>query len=45
MRWRIKRRMGVDRAAQQTAGGFTAMIGFPLLITMALAGIWHGSES
>jgi alginate O-acetyltransferase complex protein AlgI len=43
MRWRIAHRMGVNRAAQQTPGGFTAMIAVPLLITMALAGIWHGS--
>ena len=43
MRWRIKRRMGVNRRAQQTPRGFAAMIAVPLLITMALAGIWHGS--
>jgi alginate O-acetyltransferase complex protein AlgI len=43
MRWRIKRRMGVNRIAQQTLGGFAAMVAAPLLITMALAGIWHGS--
>jgi alginate O-acetyltransferase complex protein AlgI len=33
----------VDRAAQRTAGGFGCMIGVPLLVTMGLAGIWHGS--
>ncbi len=43
MRWRIAHRMGVNRAAQQTVGGFAAMIAVPLLVTMALAGIWHGS--
>ncbi len=43
MRWRIKHRMGVNRTAQQTATGFAAMVAFPMLITMALAGIWHGS--
>jgi D-alanyl-lipoteichoic acid acyltransferase DltB (MBOAT superfamily) len=43
MRWRIKRRMKVNHLAQQTLGGFTSMIAAPMLITMALAGIWHGS--
>jgi alginate O-acetyltransferase complex protein AlgI len=43
MRWRIEHRMGVNRAAQQTLTGFTAMVAVPLLITMALAGVWHGS--
>ncbi len=43
MRWRIAHRMGVNRAAQQTLGGFTAMLAAPMLITMALAGVWHGS--
>ncbi|MEA2738123.1 MAG: alginate O-acetyltransferase complex protein AlgI [Acetobacteraceae bacterium] len=45
MRWRIRRRVGVNRAAQQTAAGFATMIAFPLLVTMALAGVWHGSGS
>jgi alginate O-acetyltransferase complex protein AlgI len=43
MRWRIKHRMGVNRRAQQTFAGFAAMVVVPLLITMALAGIWHGA--
>jgi D-alanyl-lipoteichoic acid acyltransferase DltB (MBOAT superfamily) len=43
MRWRIKRRLGVNRLAQQTPGGFLGMIAAPLVMTMGLAGIWHGS--
>jgi alginate O-acetyltransferase complex protein AlgI len=43
MRWRIKHRMGVNRLAQQTPTGFAAMIAIPMLITMVLAGIWHGA--
>lgn len=43
MRWRMRHRMGVNRRAQQTSVGFATMIAFPMLITMGLAGIWHGS--
>lgn len=43
MRWRIRRRLGVNRTAQQTAGGFLTMIAAPLVVTMGLAGVWHGS--
>jgi D-alanyl-lipoteichoic acid acyltransferase DltB (MBOAT superfamily) len=43
MRWRIRRRLGVNRSAQQTPGGFLTMIAAPLVVTMALAGVWHGS--
>ena len=43
MRWRIARRLGVNRAAQQTVAGFATMIALPLLITITLAGVWHGS--
>ena len=43
MRHRIARRLGVNRAAQRSPGGFAAMIAMPLLVTMALAGVWHGS--
>jgi alginate O-acetyltransferase complex protein AlgI len=43
MRWRIRRKLGVNRMAQQTTGGFLTMIAAPLVVTMALAGVWHGS--
>ncbi len=43
MRWRIARRLPVNRAAQRTPAGFGAMIAMPMLVTMSLAGIWHGS--
>jgi len=43
MRWRIARKLKVNSVAQKTFGGFSAMIAMPLLITMALAGVWHGS--
>jgi len=43
LRWRRSRGWKVDRKAQQTIGGFTAMLAMPLLATMLLAGIWHGS--
>jgi D-alanyl-lipoteichoic acid acyltransferase DltB (MBOAT superfamily) len=43
MRRRIARRLGVNRAAQRTPAGFSAMIAMPMMVTMTLAGIWHGS--
>ena len=33
----------VNRASLQTPGGFAAMIAFPMLFTMFIAGIWHGA--
>jgi D-alanyl-lipoteichoic acid acyltransferase DltB (MBOAT superfamily) len=43
MRQRRARRLPINRAAQKTFSGFAAMIAFPIVVTMALAGIWHGS--
>ena len=43
MRSRIRRRLGVNRSAQQTPRGFLTMLAAPLIITMGLAGVWHGS--
>ena len=43
MRGRRARKRPLDRAAQCTVSGFTAMIAMPLFATMGLAGIWHGS--
>lgn len=42
LRWRRARGWGVDRAAQRRPVGFLMMHAAPLLLTMALAGIWHG---
>ncbi len=40
---RIRSGRKANRRAMKTAEGFTAMIAFPLLSTMFLAGIWHGA--
>ncbi len=42
-RRRAARGLGINRAAQATCGGFAAMIALPTLLTMMLAGIWHGA--
>jgi D-alanyl-lipoteichoic acid acyltransferase DltB (MBOAT superfamily) len=42
-RWRADRGRGINRAAQATPGGFAAMVMFPFIVTMGLAGIWHGA--
>jgi alginate O-acetyltransferase complex protein AlgI len=42
-RWRADHGLGIARDAQRTLGGFTAMVMFPTVVTMALAGIWHGA--
>jgi hypothetical protein len=42
-RWRADRGLGINRAAQATPGGFAAMVMFPVVTTMGLAGIWHGA--
>jgi alginate O-acetyltransferase complex protein AlgI len=42
---RRRRALGlrVDRAAQAQPGGFTVMMVLPIMVTMVLAGVWHGS--
>ena len=42
---RRRRALGlrVDHAAQARPGGFTAMMVLPIMVTMGLAGVWHGS--
>ena len=42
---RRRRAIGLksDRPAQKTFSGFVTMLAVPILITMGLAGIWHGS--
>ncbi|HEX3994164.1 MAG TPA: MBOAT family protein, partial [Acetobacteraceae bacterium] len=43
VRRRSARGPPINRAAQQTVQGFCEMIALPLVVTMTLAGIWHGS--
>ncbi len=43
MRARRARNLPINRAAQQTLAGFSHMIAWPIIATMTLAGIWHGS--
>jgi alginate O-acetyltransferase complex protein AlgI len=43
MRRRRSKGLPINRAAQQTVGGFWGMIALPIVVTMTLAGIWHGS--
>ena len=46
--WVTRRRAAagrsVSRKAAATLGGFTAMIAVPTLLTMLLAGLWHGAN-
>jgi len=42
-RRRVARGLAVNRQGQATAGGFAAMVLLPIWITLALAGVWHGS--
>jgi alginate O-acetyltransferase complex protein AlgI len=43
MRRRVARRLPINRQAQMTVRGFTSMVGMPILVTIVLAGIWHGA--
>jgi alginate O-acetyltransferase complex protein AlgI len=43
VRRRSARGLPINRPAQQTAQGFCEMVALPILVTMTLAGIWHGS--
>jgi D-alanyl-lipoteichoic acid acyltransferase DltB (MBOAT superfamily) len=42
-RRRMRAGQKVSKKAQRTLVGFVQMIGFPILLTMFLAGIWHGA--
>jgi D-alanyl-lipoteichoic acid acyltransferase DltB (MBOAT superfamily) len=42
-RRRIARGLPTDRATRSSLRGFTAMVAFPTMVTMGLAGVWHGS--
>jgi D-alanyl-lipoteichoic acid acyltransferase DltB (MBOAT superfamily) len=44
LRWRRARGLGVDRAAQSRPVGFLTMHAAPLVVTMTLAGLWHGAS-
>ncbi len=41
--WRNDRGLGISKTARETPGGFAAMVAFPTITTMGLAGIWHGA--
>ena len=43
MRYRRGRGWRTDRTGQRTLGGFASMIALPTVVTMGLAGVWHGS--
>lgn len=42
-RRRHARGLPTHRAAQATLGGYSAMVLLPTVVTMTLAGVWHGS--
>jgi D-alanyl-lipoteichoic acid acyltransferase DltB (MBOAT superfamily) len=42
-RGRMAHNLGIGRPAQATPGGFAAMVVAPTMITMAIAGMWHGA--
>jgi len=45
--WVVRRRQAkglpINGVAQRTVRGFCAMVAMPVVVTMTLAGIWHGS--
>lgn len=43
VRRRLARGAAVNKAAQKRPAGFLGMVAMPLLVTMGLAGIWHGA--
>ncbi len=42
-RGRASRNLAIGRFAQATPGGFASMVVLPTMITMAIAGLWHGA--
>lgn len=44
-RWRAAHGLDNSRRASASAGGFLALVVFPTLVTMGLAGVWHGAGS
>jgi alginate O-acetyltransferase complex protein AlgI len=43
MRRRMAHRLPINRRAQMTLRGFTAMAAAPIFVTILLAGLWHGA--
>ncbi|HEY1934929.1 MAG TPA: MBOAT family O-acyltransferase [Acetobacteraceae bacterium] len=43
VRRRAARGLPIDRAARATSRGFAAMVAWPTMVTIGLAGVWHGS--
>jgi D-alanyl-lipoteichoic acid acyltransferase DltB (MBOAT superfamily) len=42
-RRRVARGLPIDRTARSSLRGFTAMVALPTMVTIGLAGVWHGS--
>ena len=42
-RWRVERGLKSSRKAMQTPSGFAALIATPTIVTLFLAGVWHGA--
>jgi D-alanyl-lipoteichoic acid acyltransferase DltB (MBOAT superfamily) len=42
-RRRVARGLGVSRAIYATPGGFASLVMAPIIVTMSVAGIWHGA--
>lgn len=42
-RWRTSHGLKIGREGSATLGGFASMVALPILVTMGLAGIWHGA--
>jgi alginate O-acetyltransferase complex protein AlgI len=42
-RRRLSRNLGIGRAAQATPSGFATLVVVPTVLTMSLAGLWHGA--
>ena len=43
VRYRVAHGKGVNREAQKRPAAFLTMVALPMLVTMGLAGIWHGA--
>jgi alginate O-acetyltransferase complex protein AlgI len=43
LRWRKGHGRPIDAGSQATVGGFVAMIGVPIVVTMVLVSLWHGA--
>lgn len=43
LRWRKRHHQPIDSRSQATLGGFSLMIGAPVMVTMVLVSLWHGA--